>query len=144
VAVRGDQGAGDIYSDDFPNATLGGWWTAQQPSTSTVTIVGAGTAEALCRLTVPDNQDYDFADTPANVPCIIQDVTDGSDMDIQVWFKDWPDGTESNTSGFGFSLHQSTTTSNPIKTLFYANSTNLTPEFWAGGGYVDEGSPVSL
>ena len=59
MAARGDQGNGGIYSDDFQNATLGSWWdTTNTPGTSSITIDGAGTANAVCRFTVPTDQDY--------------------------------------------------------------------------------------
>lgn len=141
MAVRGDQGNGDIYSDDFQNATLGTWWTANEPGTSTVTIVGAGTGDAVARFTVPGDQDYVFTgNNPTTCPSLVQSVTDGADLDIRVWLKSasFPDPTQGDFTSFCLFLHQSTTTSNPIWINVYGNSSQWTLEYYAGGSYIGE------
>jgi hypothetical protein len=150
MANRGDQGNGDIYSDDFQDSSLGSdfssgtrstWWTAIEPSTSTVTIVGQGTGDAVARFTVPDNIDYPWLDEGAIVcPTIYQSVTDGEDLDIRVLWKaaTWPDPTQGDFTSFNLFLHQSDIESNPIWLNVYGNTSNWTIEMYAGGAYVTE------
>jgi len=123
MAVRGDQGAGNIYSDDFQNATLDAtyWPNTNTPGTSSISIVGAGTGQAVCRLSMPADQDYFH---PNSSVWIEQTGIANESFVLEAWF-DVPAIHTENGVQLGIGIYEATRTAGYFDVSCYTTGTSL-------------------
>ena len=92
--TAGAQDNSGLVSDDFSASTLDGIWTFLNPvGDGGYALVGAGTADAHLRLSVPKGIDHDVwpkTDLPVNRSVRVMQVSRDEDLEIEVKFESNP------------------------------------------------------
>ena len=88
MAIRGDEGAAGINSDDFSTGTLLADWTEKAEGTASYALVGNETID----FTLPGTEDFDWWAATTSFYGITQTLSTDESFEIEAGFTTW--GTE--------------------------------------------------